>query len=57
MTDVDWTEVNRQAHQLSSSHGRDAWRYAERWAEAAARQAKPDEAAFWGAVAAALKPR
>jgi hypothetical protein len=57
MTDVDYVEVCRQAHQLSSSHGWDAWKYAHRWANIAAHEGKLEESAFWCAVEAALKPR
>ena len=54
--DVDFFEVDRQAHQLGLSHGRDAWKYAHRWANNASEEGKLEEAAFWQAVEAALKP-
>lgn len=57
MNDVDYIEVGRQAHQLESTHGRDAWMYARRYAEEAARREKSEEAAFWRAVQHSLEPR
>lgn len=55
--DVDYVEVGREAHQLSSTYGRDAWLYAGRWEKMAADEGKLEEAAFWSAVTAALRPR
>lgn len=55
--DVDYVEVGREAHQLSSTYGRDAWIYAGRWEKMAADECKLEEAAFWNAVATSLKPR
>ena len=55
--EVDYVEVGREAHQLGSTYGRDAWFYANRWEKMAANEGKPEEAAFWGAVASSLKPR
>ena len=57
MIDVDFVEVDRQAHQLGLSYGWDAWKYAHRWANDASQEGKLEEAAFWQAVEGALKPR
>jgi hypothetical protein len=57
MIEVDAVDVSRQAHQLVSTHGRDAWTYAKRWADLADREGKLEETAFWRAVEATLKPR
>ena len=57
MKDVDWMEVNREGYQLGLSYGRDAWKYARRWANVASQEEKLDEAAFWQEIEAALKPR
>jgi hypothetical protein len=55
--DVDYVEVGREAHQLASTYGWDAWLYASRWEKMATNEGKLEEAAFWHAVVAALKPR
>jgi hypothetical protein len=57
MADVDYIEVGRQAHRLSSTHGREAWKFAARWAADAEREGRSEEAAFRKAVAASLEPR
>lgn len=54
---VDYVEVGRESHQLELDYGRDAWKYARRFAERATEEGKSDESAFWQAVAAALQPR
>jgi hypothetical protein len=55
--DVDRIEVARRAHEIERRIGRDAWAYAARWAEDAARENRQDAAAFWRAVSVSLKPR
>ena len=57
MDNVDYIEVGREAHQLASTYGRDAWIYAGRWEKLAAEEGKFEEAAFWRAVSVSLKPR
>jgi hypothetical protein len=57
MEDVDYVEVSREAHQLASTYGRNAWIYAGRWEKLAADAGKLEEAAFWRAVSASLRPR
>jgi hypothetical protein len=57
MCEVDYIEVGREAHRLSSAFGREAWMYAERWANIADQEGKVEESAFWKAVSASLKPR
>ena len=52
-----WIEVGRVAHELSVSHGRSAVSYATKEAERTLAEAKPDEHAFWSAIAASLTPR
>jgi hypothetical protein len=54
---VDCVEVGREAHQLELDYGRDAWKYARRFAERATGEGKADESAFWLAVSATLQPR
>jgi hypothetical protein len=57
LSDIDYIAVGREAHQLSATYRRDAWIYAERWAQLADTEGRADEAAFWSAVSHALKPR
>lgn len=57
MTEQDWIEVSREAHELSQRHGPEAHEYAARLADAALRAGKKEESEFWVAVEAALKPR
>lgn len=53
----DYIEVGRAAHDLSDRHGRNAFGYAERCAEQAARAGDVEAATFWKAVAMSLKLR
>lgn len=53
----DYIEVSRVAHELSERHGRDAYLYAERYAEQAAYQGSAEEHTFWLAVSRSLTPR
>ncbi len=57
MAEVDYVEVSREAHQLEISHGRNAWKHANRLAELAKKEDKTEESELWNAVTAALKPR
>lgn len=57
MSGVDYVEVSRRAHQLATDHGRNAYGHATRLSHEAEATGKLDEAAFWKAVAAALRPR
>jgi hypothetical protein len=57
MDNVDYIEVDREAHRLASVYGQDAWIYAGRWEKLATDEGKLEEAAFWRAVSASLKPR
>ena len=57
MSTVDHAEVFRTAHQLAADHGHSAHLYATKLSSEAEAAGKPDEAAFWKAVSAALTPR
>lgn len=57
MDQVDRLKVGRTAYQLRIDHGPDAYLYAARLAREADADGKPEEAAFWRAVYAALRPR
>ncbi len=57
MSAVDYVEVSRTAHQLAADHGHNAHLYAARLSREAEAAGKSDEAAFWKAVSAALRPR
>ena len=57
MSEPDHIEVGRKAHELSETHGRDAYRYAARLAAEALAEGQADEHKFWKSVAAALEPR
>jgi len=52
-----WTEVGSTAHELGITYGGSAVSYAERKAERALAEGKPEEHRFWTAVAAANKLR
>ena len=54
---VDLVEVLRVAHQLIIDHGPSAYLYAARLGREADAEGKADEAAFWRAVSASLRPR
>jgi hypothetical protein len=53
----DFVEVSRKAHELSQSHGRNAYLYAGKLAAAALAEDNAEEHDFWKSVAAALVPR
>ena len=53
----DFIEVSRVAHQLGSSHGKDAYLYALRLAEQAKDIEDLESEHFWRTVYAALRPR
>jgi hypothetical protein len=57
VSEVDYVEVNRKAHELTYTHGPTARGYADRQAELALAAGKTDECAFWKAVAQWLTPR
>jgi hypothetical protein len=57
MVQIDYTEVGKAAYPLGVDHGRNAHMYAARLAQESEAQDKPEEAAFWRAVSAALTPR
>lgn len=55
--DYDWLEVGRAAHQLELDHGRSAYGYAAKLALEGERDGSEEDAKFWNAVSATLKPR
>jgi len=57
MNEVDYVEVSRVAHQLVADHGSNAYLFAAKLATEAESSGRADEAAFWGAVSAAVTPR
>jgi hypothetical protein len=57
VSEVDYVEVNRKAHELEYTHGPTARGYADRQAQLALAAGKTDEYAFWKAVAQWLTPR
>ena len=57
MTEQDWVEVGREAHELQLRHGQNAHEYAAHLAAVAFREDKTKESEFWNAVHATLKPR
>jgi hypothetical protein len=57
MSDIDYIEVSRVAHELEHSHGLNAWQYAEQQAEKFEREGDIPMMNFWSAVAASLRPR
>jgi hypothetical protein len=57
LTEADWLEVSRTAHQLALDHGQSAHVYAAKLAREAAKEGKLQEAEFWRAVSASLTPR
>ena len=57
MSEVDYIEVARAAHELGVSHGWRAHKYAARLAAETLADGKPEEHAFWKAVEASLTPR
>ena len=57
MSAVDYVEVSRTAHQLALDHGHNAYQRAAKFASEASLNGKFDEAEFWKAVSAALRPR
>jgi hypothetical protein len=57
VTEIDYIEVSRTAHQLAADHGHGAHVYAAKLAKEAAAEGKTLEAEFWQAVCEALRPR
>ena len=53
----DIVEVSRKAHEISSAHGQNGWRYAEKLAAVALASGHVPQHQFWETVAAALRPR
>jgi hypothetical protein len=54
---IDWIEVGRASQRLEERYGRNAWRRADREADAAAGAGDTGHVAFWRAVSAACRPR
>jgi hypothetical protein len=57
MTQPDYIEVSRVAHELAAAHAAGAFAYAARRAKEAETSGKQEDYAFWQAVADSLKPR
>jgi hypothetical protein len=57
VSDVDYVEVSRKAHELTCTHGPTARGYADRQAQRALAAGETVEHAFWKAVARWLTPR
>jgi hypothetical protein len=57
VTETDYIEVSRKAHELSHSHGWNAHIYATKLAAAALKEGQMEEHDFWKRVEAALTPR
>jgi len=57
MTQVDYVEVGRVAHELRNRHGWNADKYAAKLAAEALEDRMMEEYEFWRAVEAALTPR
>ena len=57
LSTVDYVEVEREAHQLSLSHGPTAHLYAMRLAETAEENGDVAGGQFWRAVYASIRPR
>jgi hypothetical protein len=57
VSEVDYVEVGRKAHELAYTHGRTARRYTDWQAQLALAAGKTDEYAFWKTVAHFLTPR
>ena len=58
MSEPDFLEISRKAHELVSAHGGwNAYTHAARQAERALAAGETEEHDFWKAVAASLKPR
>jgi hypothetical protein len=57
MTEPDYIEVGRKAHELSHAHGWNAHTYAAKLAAAALAEGEIEEYGFWKRVEAALTPR
>lgn len=58
MTEIDYIEVGRKAHELERTHGPDAARrYAAKIALEALADGEKDQHAFWRAVEMSLSPR
>jgi len=57
MTEPDYIEVGRKAHELAHAHGRNAHAYAAKLAAAALAEGQVEEYRFWKAMEGALMPR
>jgi len=57
MSEVNYVDVFRAAHQLALDHGHNAYLHAAKLAREANVEGKTNEAEFWNAVSAALTPR
>ena len=57
LSEEDWVEVSRKAHELGGSHGLNAVHFAVRMAEKALANGDPKEHEFWKAAEASLTPR
>jgi hypothetical protein len=58
MSELDYIEVGRKAHELAATHGAlNAVDRADRLAQQALAESRVDEHAFWKAVADSLRPR
>jgi hypothetical protein len=57
MSEFDYIEVGRKAHELMQTHGATAFTYATTQAQRAGAAGDHDEQAFWRAVANSLRPR
>jgi hypothetical protein len=53
----DWIEVGRTAHELADRHGRNAYAYAKKLADAAKAEGRDAEADFWVKVSATVRQR
>ncbi|MGA2744219.1 MAG: hypothetical protein ABSE44_05930 [Candidatus Sulfotelmatobacter sp.] len=53
----DYVEVGRKAHELSRSHGWNAYKYAAKLAADALAEGKVEESELWKSVEASLTPR
>ena len=54
---IDWVEVGRVGYQLELDHGRNAYTYAGKLAEQAAKRGDEHGSEFWRAVSSSLAPR
>ncbi|MEL7022889.1 MAG: hypothetical protein AAGL69_04020 [Pseudomonadota bacterium] len=57
MSQVDYLEVSRAAHELTERHGNHAHVYASQLAQNAKDEGNSEESDFWKAVSTSLMPR